>query len=141
MWIVFGWDKEIKPVGGVAEWYCYDCRRSTEWIVWNESEWVTFSDIRTIRFINKHTLHCESCSLQFALEPREFRKINRHMKRHDSIDGTRFGNKLRKRIEAQQLDGKTPKQLKYIRESMAAIQEYEDRIKEQERNRFQEGDS
>ncbi|MEM7433352.1 MAG: hypothetical protein AAF351_15625 [Pseudomonadota bacterium] len=139
MWIVFGWDKEISPVGEVAEWYCYDCRKTTEWIVWNESEWVTFSDIRTLRFVNKHTLHCDNCTLEFALESREFQKINRHMKRNDSINDTKFGDALMKRIEAEQLDGKTPLQRKYIQESMDAIQEYEDKIREQEK-RFSDDD-
>lgn len=135
MLIIFGWEKEIKPVGICAEWYCYDCCRTTERVVWNESEWVTFSDIRTFRFVNKHTLHCDNCSFEAELSPGEFRKINRHMKKHDSISGSRFGDRLMKRNEEQQLAGKTPKQMKYIRESMAAKKEYEDRIREQQERR------
>lgn len=132
MWIVFGWDKEIKRVGVVAQAYCYDCRRSTDWVVWNESEWVTFSGIRTIRFVNRHTLHCDGCTLQFDIKPSEFRRINRHMEHNDAINGTTFGDALIKRVDAEQLAGKTPQQIKYIRESMAAIQEYEDRMRLQE---------
>ncbi len=132
MWIIFGWDKEIAPVGVAAEGYCYDCRRTTEWVVWNESEWVTFSDIRTFRFVNKHRLHCDECTLQFDLTPREFKKINRHMKRHDSINGTKFGDAIMKRIEEIQLAGKSPQQIKYIRESMAAIEEYEEAMRRQD---------
>jgi hypothetical protein len=59
MWIIFGWQKEEKPVAEVASIYCYDCRRQTAWIMWNESEWVTFSAIRTLRFVNKHRLAAE----------------------------------------------------------------------------------
>ena len=61
MWIVFGWQKEEKPLADVGSGYCYDCRRQTTWVVWNESEWVTFSAIRTLRFVNRNRLHCESC--------------------------------------------------------------------------------
>ena len=38
MWIIFGWQKEEKPIGGVGSIYCYDCRRRTLWVVWNESD-------------------------------------------------------------------------------------------------------
>jgi len=81
MWIVFGWQKEEKPVGAAASGYCYDCRRQTLWFVWTESEWVTFSDER-----------------------------------------------LTNRIETEQLARKTPQQLKFIRESMAAEREYRERL-------------
>ena len=132
MWIVFGWDKEIKPIGVVATGYCFDCRRTTDWVVWNESEWATFSAIRIIRFINKHRLHCDNCTLQFDLSSPEIRQIDRHMKKHDLINGTYFGDRLMKRIESEQLAGKTPQRIKYIRESMAAIQEYEETMRLQE---------
>lgn len=108
--------------------YCYDCRRPTLWVVWNESEWVTFSAIRTLRFVNKHRLHCESCTFSSALTRAEFREIEAHMKLHDSIDGTPLHAELLKRIEVGQLAGKTPQQLKFIRESMAAEREYRDSL-------------
>ena len=128
MWIIFGWQKEEKPIGGVGSIYCYDCRRRTLWVVWNEPEWVTFSDIRTLRFVNKHRLHCESCTFYSTLTRAEFREIEAHMKLHDSIEGTPLHAELLKRIELGQLAGKTPQQLKFIRESMAAEQEYRDSL-------------
>ena len=67
MWIVFGWQKEERPVAEVANAYCYDCRRKTLWVVW---------------------------------------------------------------LETSQLGAKTPKQLKFIRESMDAEREYAERMKE-----------
>ena len=130
MWIVFGWQKEERPVAKVANAYCYDCRRKTLWVVWNESEWVTFSDIRTLRFINKNRLHCASCSFFLELSRAELAAIERHMKKHDSIDGTPLHESLVRRIETSQLGGKTPKQLKFIRESMDAEREYAERMKE-----------
>ena len=129
MWIIFGWEKEERPLGVVVSSYCYDCRRTTEWVVWNESEWVTFSDIRTLRFVNKNRLHCDSCSFLVELTSSEFRKINKRMKKHPSIEGTRIGKSVMDRVEKEQLSTKTPQQLKYIRESMSAIKEYEDRIR------------
>ena len=135
MWIVFGWDEETRPLGEVGTGYCYDCRRSTGWIVWKESEWVTFSDIRVLRFVCKYHLHCEGCTSVFPLTPREFRRINRRMKRHDSIDGTRLHRALMARIETEQLAGKTELQREFIRNSMAAEREYEAAIKAQNQTR------
>jgi hypothetical protein len=130
MWIVFGWVKEERPVAAVANAYCYDCRRPTLWVVWNESEWVTFSDIRTLRFVNKNRLHCESCTFFLPLTGAELAAIKRHMRRHDSIDGTPIHDSLVRRIESSQLAGKTPKQLKFIRESMEAEREFAERMKQ-----------
>ena len=131
MWIIFGWEKEEKPLGPILSHYCYDCRRKTEWHVWNEAEWVTFSDIRTIKFANKHRLHCESCVFILPLRPSEFRKVNRHMKRNDSVDGTSIAKRITARIDIAQLGSKTPQQIKYIRESMLALKEYEETIRQQ----------
>jgi hypothetical protein len=130
MWIVFGWDKEERRVAEVANAYCYDCRRQTLWVVWNESEWVTFSAIRTLRFVNKNRLHCASCTFFLELGAAELAAINRHMKTHASIDGTPLHEGLVRRIENTQLGGKTPKQLKFIRESMDAEREYAQRMRE-----------
>lgn len=128
MWIIFGWQKEEKPIGEAGSGYCYDCRRRTAWVVWNESEWVTFSDIRTLRFVNKHRLHCASCTFSIELTRAVFREIETHMKLHASIDGTELHADLFKRVELAQLARKTPLQLKFIRESMAAEQEYRDNL-------------
>jgi hypothetical protein len=133
MWIVFGWQKEEKPVAEVGSGYCYDCRRRTMWVVWNESEWVTFSDIRTLRFVNRNRLHCESCTFRSELTRAEFNDIKNHIRTNDSIDGTPLHAKLMKRIESEQLAGKTPLQLKFIRDSMAAESEYRQRLAENER--------
>jgi hypothetical protein len=128
MWIVFGWDKEQKVLGEVATAYCYDCRRESEWLVSRESEWVTLSAIRVFRFVCKHRLHCGGCTAVFPLTNVEFREIDRHMRRHDSINGTALHVCLTKRIETEQLASKTPLQLKFIRESMEAQKQYESAI-------------
>src|SRR5262245_42025320 len=132
MWIVFGWDKEEKPLGPVATGYCYDCRRIATWVVWNQSEWATLSAIRVLRFMNKHFLHCESCSAVFELSRAEFRSIDLEMRLQQSIDGTPVHAALMKRVEASQLGGKTELQLKFIRESMAAEKEYQEALQKQD---------
>lgn len=71
MFIIFGWQKEQKPLGEVGTIYCYDCRRPGPWIAVSESEWVTLSALRVFRFIHKHRLHCSGCSAFLALAPAE----------------------------------------------------------------------
>jgi hypothetical protein len=131
VWIVFGWDKEEKVLGEVAAAYCYDCRRDSDWFVSRESEWVTLSAIRVFRFICKHRLHCGSCSAVFPLTTAEFKKIDRYMQQHGSINGTDLHTGLAKRIEMEQLASKTPLQLKFIRESMEAQKQYKSAIEAQ----------
>lgn len=128
MWIVFGWQKEERPLGQVATGYCYDCRRISDWVVWNQSEWATLSDIRVLKFLNKHFLHCDGCSAVFELSRQEFRSIDLEMNRQSTINGTPIHAALMQRIETEQLSGKTELQLKFIRESMAAEKECKDAL-------------
>jgi hypothetical protein len=130
MWIVFGWEKVERPIGDVCSGYCYDCRRQTTWTVWNHSEWVTFSALRTLRFVNRSSLHCSTCSFRTALTRADLAEIEWRMQHRESIDGTPLHARLRARIEMGQLGSKTPQQLKFIRASMAAEREYRQRIAE-----------
>lgn len=132
VWIIFGWEKEQQDLGEIGQGYCYDCRRKTQWVVQNEREWVTFSAIRTFRFANRFDLHCDNCSFCISLNTSEFKAIDDQMQWRDSIDGTALHKRLMHRIELEQLAEKTPQQLKYIRESMAAEEEYRRAIESQQ---------
>jgi hypothetical protein len=128
VFIIFGWEKIEKPLGEVRAVQCFDCQRESPWMVWNTSEWVTFSAIKVLRFINRHDLRCTTCSSTLALQPSEFKQIDRHMRTADSIAGTPIHSALAARVEQQQLAQKTPLQLKFIRETMKAKREYEERM-------------
>ena len=132
MWIIFGWQKIETPLGEVGATRCYDCQRDSEWTVWNVDEWVTFSDLKVFRFIHKHELQCAGCSTTLPLRPAEFRQIDRHMRSQGSIEGTQIHSMLAARIETQQLATKTPLQLKFIRSSMEAKREWEERVERDE---------
>lgn len=131
MWIVFGWQKDTKSLGQVATGYCYDCRRTANWIVWNEAEWATLSGIRVLKFLNKHFLHRDSCTADFELSGPEFRSIDLEMRRGQTIDGTPIHVALMERIASAQLGGKTELQLKFLRESIAAEKEYREALQRQ----------
>ena len=132
MWVIFGWEKIETPLGDVGAVRCFDCQRDSQWMVWNESEWVTFSAIKVFRFIHKHELQCNGCSTTLALHTSEFKQIDRHMRTKGSIEGTSIHSALASRIEQLQLAQKTPLQLKFIKETMKAKREYEEKIAAQE---------
>lgn len=128
MWIIFGWQKIETPLGEVGAARCFDCQRDSQWLVWNVSEWVTFSALKVFRFIHKHELQCAGCSTTLSLRAAEFKQIDRHMRSLGSIEGTPIHSALTARIENQQLSHKTPQQLKYIKASMEAKREYEKKL-------------
>jgi len=131
MWIIFGWEKIETPIGEVGAMHCFDCQRESRWMVWNESEWVTFSAIKVFRFIHKHELQCSGCSTVLPLLASDFKQIDRHMKERGSIERTPIHAALAARIEQQQLAEKTPLQMKFIKETMKAKQEYRERMEKQ----------
>jgi hypothetical protein len=128
VWIIFGWEKIEKPLGEVGAAYCFDCQRDTQWEVWNESEWVTFSALKVFRFIHKHELQCNGCSTVLPLHASEFKQIDRHMRTAGSIDNTPIQSTLAARIERSQLADKPPLQMKFIKETMRAKREYRERL-------------
>lgn len=133
MWIIFGWQKIETPLGEVGAAHCFDCQRESQWMVWNESEWVTFSALKIFRFIYKHDLQCMGCSTVLPLHASEYKQIEHHMRHRGSIEGTPIHASLSARIEQQQLAEKTPFQMNFIKETMKAKREYRERMEAQER--------
>jgi hypothetical protein len=115
---IFGWEKQTKPLGEVGKLYCFDCKRAPAWVAVEDSEWVTLFFLRVLKFSNKQRLHCTGCGEVLPLSAAEFRQVDRIMRQRDSIDGTDAHAALTQRIEKAQLAGKTPTQIKFIRESM-----------------------
>jgi hypothetical protein len=74
--------------------------------------------LRVLKFSNKHRLYCASCGWGLRLESGEFKQVDRVMRKRDDIDGTEIHTTLSHRIEKAQLAGKTPTQVKFIRESL-----------------------
>jgi len=116
--VIFGWEKQTKPLGEVGKLYCFDCKRSPPWVAVQESEWVTLFFLRVLRFSNKQRLHCTGCGEVLPLTPAEFSQVDGVMRQRDSIADTDVHAALTRRIEKHQLAGKTPTQVKFIRESL-----------------------
>jgi hypothetical protein len=120
---IFGWEKQTKPLGDVGNLYCFECKRAPHWVAVEESEWVTLFFLRVLKFSNKHRLHCDGCGWGLQLKSQEFKQVDRVMRKQDAIDGTEIHSALSRHIENEQLAGKTPTQIKFIRESLRAEQD------------------
>ena len=118
MIVIFGWEKQTKPLGEVGRLHCFECKRATPWLAVAESEWVTLFFLRVLKFSSQHRLHCTGCGATLALTSAQFRQVDGVMRQRDSIAGTDIHTVLAQRIEKAQLAGKTPTQVQFIRESL-----------------------
>jgi hypothetical protein len=120
---IFGWEKQAKPLGEVGKLHCFECKRVTPWLAAEEAEWVTIFFLRVLKFSNKHRLRCNGCGEVLALTPEQFKQVDRVMRQRDSIAGTEIHAALTECIEKEQLAGKTPTQIRFIRESLRRAEE------------------
>jgi hypothetical protein len=116
--VIFGWQKQHKPLGAVGKLYCFECKRAIPWEAVADAEWVTLFLLRVLKFISRHHLCCTGCGAVLQLSATEFKQVDAVMRRRDSIAGSAIHAALGERIERMQLAGKTPTQVKFIRESL-----------------------
>jgi hypothetical protein len=62
MFIIFGWEKTVKPVESVLNTDCFQCRNISKWSIWRETEWVSLFFIKVIPFRNQYHLVCNICN-------------------------------------------------------------------------------
>ena len=77
MFVIFGWDKETKPVDARLSCYCYRCQRRREWQCWKEVEWISLYMMKTIPLLSHHFVACSICDEQNKLDWRHARKYGR----------------------------------------------------------------
>src|SRR5687767_9338360 len=65
--VIFGWEKQTRPLGEVGRLHCFDCKRATPWFAVAQSEWVTLFFLRVLKFSSQHCLHCTGCGATLAL--------------------------------------------------------------------------
>jgi len=116
--VIFGWEKQTKPLGEVGRLHCFECKRATPWLAVAQSEWVTLFFLRVLKFSSQHHLYCTGCGATLALTSAQFRQVDGVMRQRDSIADTDIHTALTQCIEKEQLAGKTPTQVQFIRESL-----------------------
>ncbi|MFT7775757.1 hypothetical protein [Roseateles sp.] len=75
MFVVYGWLKERRPLSQLARCYCFVCQRHRQWVLLQETEWVTLFYMRTLPFRNKYSTVCEGCGDEIALSKPEARRL------------------------------------------------------------------
>jgi len=114
MFIMFGWLKESVHVKPLIDTYCYHCNNNSTWELFRETEWVTFFELKTIPFINKHYIVCERCNDTFHLDKKTTKQVYK-LQRLSERKSLRLHDHLVSQMEKEQLKGKSQRQLDYIK--------------------------
>jgi len=108
MFIIFGWEKSIKPIESVLKTKCYHCNNESKWSIWKETEWVSLFFINVIPFKNKYFISCDICGdlteLATSIAKRALTPSQRNEALHDDLINI---------IEGFQFEGFTEGQINY----------------------------
>lgn len=107
MALLFNWQKTADIMGGVCDWYCYDCCKNTKWEMGKVTKWLGFYNIRALPMKKAYRLICSSCCDQLDVSHNEFKKVKEILKFSRCISGTRIHQQLTQRIVLQQLACRT----------------------------------
>lgn len=102
MFIIFGWQKEAQNFTQFNACYCYNCADIKQWILYVETEWVSFFGIKTIPFLTKRNVYCERCGDILDFPNRQYLAIKNNPE------------SIAHYIENSQLAKKTEIQRKYL---------------------------
>lgn len=75
MFVVYGWLKEKRPLSQLARCYCFVCQRHRQWVLLQETEWVTLFHMRTLPLKNQYSTACESCGDEIALSKPDAQRL------------------------------------------------------------------
>ena len=114
MFIIFGWDKTIKPVESVLKTECFNCKNLSKWSIWKETSWISLFFIKLIPFRNRHYLVCNICNDSIGLSNSIVDEIMNPDRR-----STELHDALVKGIEEHQFQGMTETQIEYWKSKFA----------------------
>ncbi len=108
MFVIFGWEKSIKPMESVLKTQCYHCSNNSNWSIWKETEWVSLFFINVLPFNNKYHISCDICGdgteLSTSLAKKALMLSQRSHELHDELINI---------IESYQFEGFTEGQINY----------------------------
>jgi len=108
MFVIFGWEKTIKPIESVLTTHCYHCNNHAGWSIWKESEWLSLFFIRILPFLSKYYIRCDICGdaadLETSMAKKGLSSSKRTQELHDAF---------LKFIEEHQFEGLTEGQILY----------------------------
>lgn len=108
MFIIFGWEKTVRPLESLITTNCYHCDNVSSWSLWKETQWLSLFFIKVLPFSSKHHLCCDICSnsvpLNNSLATSTLSKSNRNEALHAE---------LLSKIEQHQFVGLTEGQISF----------------------------
>ena len=115
MFIIFGWEKTVKPVESVIKTECFNCKNLSGWSIWKETEWISLFFLKLIPFRSKYYLVCNICNDSIGLSGSLVKEILDPTRRTDELHDI-----LVKGIETHQFQGMTETQIEYWKSRFAA---------------------
>ena len=115
MIIIFGWQKIAEPLEIAFENFCINCQKNTEWVDYEEAEWVSFFGVKTIKFKSTRFIHCAGCCDELDLSREALKKLNQLYDEKDQEAKDWILAGFSTLIEEHQLASKTETQKAFIR--------------------------
>jgi hypothetical protein len=110
MFIIFGWEKVVKPMDSILSTYCFHCKNKSTWSIWKETEWASLFFIRVFPFMTKYHISCDICGDSKALKEKKAKHALNPNKRTSALH-----DELVSMIENHQLQGLSEMQIEYRR--------------------------
>lgn len=108
MFVIFGWEKSVKPIESIMKTSCYHCQNHSGWSVWKETEWVSLFFVKILPFINKYHLGCDVCGDSVVLKDNEARDALNQKRRSQELH-----DELVSKIEKHQFQSLSEGQISY----------------------------
>ncbi len=108
MFVIFGWERAVKPLETILKVNCYHCQNHAGWSIWKETEWFSLFFIKVLPFINKYYLSCDICGDSVHLTSEQAKHAMNRNKRSKTLHDNLVEN-----IESHQFNQLTEGQIVY----------------------------
>lgn len=116
MFVIFGWEKTVKPLETLLTTDCRRCQNHARWNIWQQTEWVSLFFIRLLPFKSRYYLACGICSDAVELSEKTCKRARNH-RRLSPAKSRDVYDQLIGEIEDHQYAGMTEGQRQYYKNS------------------------
>ena len=108
MFVIFGWEKTLKPIESLITTNCYHCDNISGWSLWKEIEWLSLFFIKVLPFMSKYHLSCDICNSSLVLDKKIATSALNKKYRNDALH-----SELLSKIEKHQFPDLTEGQITF----------------------------
>ena len=109
MFIIAGSTKKGKRERPLLDTYCFQCRKQTTWDWYRLTEWFTAFFVALLPIASEHYLVCTGCKDHLKLHSDEAHGV-KNLQRLPADEAQQLHDRLVRRLEDQQLAGKSETQ-------------------------------